>query len=127
MNYHITQLERKIFSDRSDYFSLKHRRTPSFSINLSEIHDILKKNLSNKQVPSQTHRRSTSQVSKYRIKIIPSSRKQKVPLSIFKPLEIRCKSPSLKLKFSKPKLLHLTNNFIVTKLPNKKKHSLDNK
>ena len=42
--------------------------------------------------------------------------KPKFAPSIFKPLKIRCQSPILRMKFSRPKISVFPNNFIVTKL-----------
>ena len=107
----------KYLPPRKNHFSNKINSISSFSVDLDEIHEILKKNIEKKEAPRHKSHKSSQIVSKYLKKVekIPESKTRMSPC-IFKPLVIRCQSPTLRLKYSRPKTSNLPNNFIDKKL-----------
>jgi hypothetical protein len=128
----------KDFSGSGIRFSDKTYSKSIFNVDMDEIHDILKKNIEKKKETHSCNYRISLKVEKYIKKseklsqlkrdINPSSFKNYYKWSqvhsyynpipcIFMPLQIRCVSPTLKLKHSKPKISSTQNNFIVKKIP----------
>lgn len=86
-------------------------------INLEEIHDILQKNIGKQISVHKTHRKTVSEVTKYINKHKNDTLLKRISSpGIYQAFKVRCQSPLLHMKFSKPKILSSTNNFIVTQL-----------
>ena len=114
--------EIKNFSSRSINFNHKIKSISRFDINLNEIHDILQKNIDKKTQNYSSEYRSSSKVEKYKKTLQKFSlTKNKLSPCLYRPLTIRCQSPTLRLKYSKPKIVSCPNSFIVTKLTKPKK------
>lgn len=89
----------------------------NININLDEIHDILQKNISKQVSVYKTHRKTTSEVTKYINKHKNDTLLKRISSpGIYQAFKVRCQSPLLHMKYSKPKILSSTNNFIVTQL-----------
>ena len=93
-------------------------------LNLSEIHDILKKSIINSPEISKRCRKPSAEISKYlnKHKNEPSIKQVSSP-NIYRPFKVRCQSPVLKLRYSRPKLSASHNNFIVTQLKTPEKNN----
>lgn len=88
----------------------------NFRVNLSEINS-LRKNAQRSQRITLDRKASPSLPSRHiQLKVPLKSASRAASPGIYRPFKVSCHSFTLKIKYSKPKISHLVNSFIVKQL-----------